>query len=187
MLGDARILLEQELENGQPQHFDVLVVDAFNSDSVPRHLLTVEAYALYRRHLRPGGVIAFHTSNNYLGLSSIVRSIARQNGDHAVRIQSVEEEWLGTASARWVVTSRNKDFLSLDRLRVESTPWAPDETGAQPWTDHRASLWEAMALSRTRQHNRWRLALNKGRFVVDTARVLARPDADTPPAGCLRR
>ncbi len=178
-LGDARILLEQELEKGASQDFDILVVDAFNSDSVPRHLLTVEAYALYRRHLRPGGLIAFHTSNNYLGLSSIVLSIAQHNGDEALRIQSVEEEWLGTASARWVIATRNQDFLALDRLQVEATPWAPEETGALAWTDHRASLWEAMELRRTRQFNRWRTAVNKGRFVVDSGRFLTRADDDT--------
>ena len=179
MLGDARLLLEQELEKGHPRNFDILVVDAFNSDSVPRHLLTVEAYAIYRRHLRPGGLIAFHTSNNFLGISSIVRSIAQRSGDEALRIQSVEEEWLGTASARWVVTTRNKDFIALEPLQVDATPWAPEETGARAWTDHRASLWEAMALRDTRQPDRWRRALNKGRLVVDTALVLTQADAET--------
>lgn len=178
VIGDARIQLERELEKDGSQKFDVLVVDAFNSDSVPRHLLTVEAYALYRRHLRPGGVIAFHTSNHNLGLSSIVHSIAQHNGDEAVRIQSVEEEWLGTTSARWVITTRNADLLTLERLRVEATPWASEEIGAQAWTDDQASLWEAMKYRRTRQPNRWRQALNKGRFVVDTAHLLTPADAE---------
>jgi len=35
--GDGRISMERELANGQPQNYDVFVVDAFNGDAVPAH------------------------------------------------------------------------------------------------------------------------------------------------------
>jgi len=59
VLGDARLSLERE----PPQEFDLLVLDAFSSDAIPVHLLTREAFGLYERHLRPGGMIAAHISN----------------------------------------------------------------------------------------------------------------------------
>ncbi len=65
LLGDAR----KTLENQPPQQFDVLLVDAFTGDSVPTHLLTVEVFKEYLRHLKPDGVIAFHTSNKYVNLT----------------------------------------------------------------------------------------------------------------------
>ncbi len=60
--GDARASLAREAT----QHFDVLVVDAFSGDAIPLHLLTTEAVALYRRHLAPGGILAFHISNQHV-------------------------------------------------------------------------------------------------------------------------
>src|SRR5207248_87325 len=58
-LGDARLTLERLPR----QQFDLLAVDAFSSDSIPVHLLTIEAFQLYFRHLRPGGILAVHISN----------------------------------------------------------------------------------------------------------------------------
>jgi len=56
VLGDARLSLER-----QPgQAFDVLAVDAFSGDSIPVHLLTLQAFELYFRQLQPGGVLAVH-------------------------------------------------------------------------------------------------------------------------------
>src|SRR5262249_24903170 len=64
VLGDARLSLERE----KPQQFDVLAVDAFSGDSIPVHLITVEAFSDYLRHVKPEGVIVFHVSNRFLDL-----------------------------------------------------------------------------------------------------------------------
>src|SRR6185295_4401098 len=58
VLGDARLTMERE----QPQQYDVLVIDAFSSDAIPVHLITREALAVYLRHMKPDGVIAFHVT-----------------------------------------------------------------------------------------------------------------------------
>ena len=68
VLGDARLSLAHEL----PQKFDMLVIDAFSGDAIPVHLLTREAFDIYWRHLKPGGVLAVHISNQYLNLGPIV-------------------------------------------------------------------------------------------------------------------
>ena len=71
-LGDGRLALETEA----PQGYDVLALDAFSSDAIPTHLLTREAFEVYRRHLAPGGVLAVHVTNRYLDLKPVVRGAA---------------------------------------------------------------------------------------------------------------
>jgi spermidine synthase len=61
VLGDARLSLERE----PSQQFDVLVIDAFSSDAIPVHLITAEALGVYLKHMKPGGVIAFHVTNRF--------------------------------------------------------------------------------------------------------------------------
>ena len=75
-MGDARLSLERE----PPENFDVLVVDAFSSDSIPVHLLTKEAMALYFHHLKPDGILAVHISNRYLDLEPVVEGESRALG-----------------------------------------------------------------------------------------------------------
>ena len=79
--GDARTSLARE----EPQNFDVLVIDAFSGDAIPLHLLTREALDLYRRHLAPGGVLAFHISNRHVesGTSHRPRCPIRRNAGYA--------------------------------------------------------------------------------------------------------
>lgn len=76
VLGDARLSLEPVAAGT----YDLLVLDAFSSDAIPAHLLTVEAIADDARVLRPGGVLAIHVSNRYYDLAPAVASSARQAG-----------------------------------------------------------------------------------------------------------
>ena len=75
-LGDARLNLEREPAQG----FDLLAVDAFSSDSIPVHLITKEALGVYLRHMKPGGVIAFHVSIRFLSLPPVVGRLAKELG-----------------------------------------------------------------------------------------------------------
>jgi SAM-dependent methyltransferase len=108
ILGDARLSLERE----PSQQFDVLAVDAFSGDSIPVHLLTKEAFAVYFRHLKPGGILAVHTSNTYLKLAPVVKLLA-EDADYATRLISSDEETsIMVSSADWVLVTRNKEFLN---------------------------------------------------------------------------
>ena len=73
-IGDARLTLERE----EPQGYKILVLDAFTSDAVPTHLLTVEAFEGYLRHLADDGVICINISNRHLQLAPIVFNVARR-------------------------------------------------------------------------------------------------------------
>lgn len=102
ILGDARLSLAGE----PPGTYDVLIMDAFSSDSVPAHLLTKEAMAMYVRTLRPGGVVAFHLSNRYYELAPAVAATARSLGltgaARKYRADSAGEALLAESSS-WVV------------------------------------------------------------------------------------
>lgn len=73
ILGDARLSLV-----GQPyRHFDLLVIDAFSSDSIPVNLITSEAISLYLDKLTEDGVIAIHISNRFMDLEPVLGNLVR--------------------------------------------------------------------------------------------------------------
>ena len=80
VLGDGRLSLERELLQGTPRRFDVLALDAFSSDSVPVHLLTREAFAVYAAHLEGDGILAVNVSNRFVDLRPVVQRQAEELG-----------------------------------------------------------------------------------------------------------
>jgi SAM-dependent methyltransferase len=108
VLGDARLTLAKE-----PDHsYDLLVLDAFSSDAIPTHLLTLEAIQMYERKLAPGGVIAMHISNRYLDLAPVVALTCRKAKLWAYNqvdapSPSSQEERLGKTQSNWLVILRD--------------------------------------------------------------------------------
>jgi spermidine synthase len=138
-LGDARLTLERQ----PPQQFDALAVDAFSSDSIPVHLLTIEAFELYFRHLRPGGILAVHISNRYLNLDSVVAAAAQRLGKDAVLIDSPGDSTNGTFLARWVLLA-NRDVLP-GFPEIEKAKRPLTATGREKlWTDSYSSLFAVL-------------------------------------------
>lgn len=76
VIGDARLTLERQPDG----KFDYLLIDAFSSDSIPVHLLTVEALELYRSKLKEDGILAVHISNRYMELQSVLAALAEETG-----------------------------------------------------------------------------------------------------------
>ena len=107
VLGDARLTLAKE-----PDHsYDLLVLDAFSSDAIPTHLLTLEAIQMYERKLAPGGIIAMHISNRYLELAPVIALTCRKanlwafNQVDAPALGS-DEEKLGKTQSNWLIIVR---------------------------------------------------------------------------------
>jgi SAM-dependent methyltransferase len=133
VLGDARLSLEREA----PQQFDVLAVDAFSGDSIPVHLITVEAFTEYLRHMKPGGVIVFHVSNRFLDLKPVLLSIAaRHDLEYAYLHESGES---GGTTSDWVALTRDKSFI-LKQSIVEATEPVVPRHDLRVWTDDYTSL-----------------------------------------------
>jgi hypothetical protein len=137
--GDARLSLESE----PPQGFDVLVVDAFSGDAIPVHLITREAFALYLRHLKPEGILAFHVSNQYLDLVPVAGQLASSFGYPAVEIHSASDEQQALSSATWVLITRNRGFLARAEIANAAQPIAP-RPGLHLWTDDYNDLLQVM-------------------------------------------
>jgi hypothetical protein len=140
-LGDARLSLERE----PPQHFDLLVLDAFSSDAIPVHLLTQEAFQVYERHLNTNGIIAVHISNHYLDLEPVVANLARHFGYRLASIDYEEtgEEWWFYSST-WVLLTRDEKIINLPAIRNAATTVNTNSTRVPLWTDDFASLFQIL-------------------------------------------
>ncbi len=141
-LGDARLVMERELHDGPPQQFDLLVVDAFAGDAIPVHLLTREALALYRRQLRPDGIIAVHISNRHLDLRPVVEALAEDAGLSYLTVSDtvIQTRWW-LYNTVWVLLS--PDATILDRGPLAQVPRSA--VGRRIlWTDDHASLFEVV-------------------------------------------
>lgn len=140
VMGDARSSMASE----QPQNYDVLVLDAFTSDSVPVHLLTSEAFDLYLKHLAPGGVIAAHVSTVHLDLQGVLWQQAMHHGLSAAWIQSAGNERMGTFTADWMLLSRSRNFLDTPAVRSAESKPRPAWNDLDLWTDERVNLLQIL-------------------------------------------
>jgi SAM-dependent methyltransferase len=131
--GDGRASLHRE----SPQNFDVLAIDAFSGDAIPLHLLTVEAMREYKRHLAPGGVLAFHVSNQYLNLAPEIAALAASSGMQARVFETPADPARGEYRAVWVLVAPDSAFFERDGLAGASIPPLP---GVVAWTDDYSSL-----------------------------------------------
>jgi len=133
VLGDGRLQLERE----PSQQFDVLVMDAFSGDSVPVHLLTLEAFQIYFKHLKPGGVLAMNVTNAFLDLVPVLKRAADHHGKHMRLLEHPGDQDLAFAS-RWVVITDSKDFFEQASLQAMREVEAPE--GFAAWRDDYSSL-----------------------------------------------
>jgi spermidine synthase len=133
--GDARASLAKEA----PQHFDVLVVDAFSGDAIPLHLLTIQALEIYKRHLAPGGILAFHISNRHVDLEPAISLLAKAAGMQARTVHSLEDARQGEFNATWVLMTNNGTFLALPEI-VSHTRQTEQRSGLRLWTDDYSTL-----------------------------------------------
>jgi len=160
VLGDARLRLAgsdgADTDRGT---YDLIVLDAFSSDAIPIHLLTVEAFEVYLSRLAPGGVLAVHTSNIHLELEPVVAAVANAAGARSWerRDNDVSGE-LGASGkfvSRWVLVERRAEGvgewaemvstrLPAGRGWLEITPGVvgtDPESGRRVWTDDYSNIW----------------------------------------------
>jgi hypothetical protein len=138
-LGDARLMLERE----SPRDFDVLAVDAFSSDAIPVHLLTYEAVALYRRHIRPDGAIAIHVSNRFLDLTSVVARLAVEHRLRWIAVGDPGRSGVLAQPSVWVLLSASRETLETPELTGAALP-ASAVRRSSLWTDDFNNLVQAL-------------------------------------------
>jgi hypothetical protein len=139
VLGDARLTLA----HASDRRYNLIVLDAYSSDSTPIHLITREALALYRDRLAPGGMLAFHISNQYLDLKLVLAALARDAGMVSLyqddRVISVEDSAHGKNASQWLIIARSQaDFGALASDARWQTLEIPPDTAV--WTDDFSSV-----------------------------------------------
>jgi hypothetical protein len=143
VLGDARVSLERELAEGGTQNFDVLVLDTFSSDSIPVHLVTKEAFALYLEHLAPDGIIAAHITNLHLDLQPVFWQLAKYYGLKIVRVNYPGDSNGGYAS-HWILLSRDPALLEIPAIQERSVDLSGYSTNIKLWTDDYSNLFQIL-------------------------------------------
>jgi MFS family permease len=139
VMGDGRLSLERE----PPRGYDVLGIDAFSGDSIPMHLVTREAMALYVKHIKPDGVIVFQATNRYIDLLPVVKRLAAEFGLEAVNISDSPDAEDGPqywySSTDQVIVTRNRRLLEWARI-AEAAEEIEDRPGLPVFTDAHHNL-----------------------------------------------
>ena len=143
VMGDARLSMEREAD----QQYDVIVLDAFSSDAIPVHLLTLEAFDHYQRHLKPDGAIVVHVSNRYLDLHPVVYRIADKIGFPAITIDDNDTAYedAGFYGSDWIIMTRNEVLLQQPLLRDVTKETVEFPARIMYWTDERSDLLSILA------------------------------------------
>jgi len=136
--GDARISLERELEAGKRQKFDICVLDAFNSDAIPTHLLTMQAMELYLAHLRDEhSILAIHASNQSVDLVPVVATLAQH-----FRLQMKDIVTQRGLPVDWILLSRDAKFFS--RPEVMAAKGEITTRRVPLWTDDYSNVFQIL-------------------------------------------
>ena len=139
ILGDGRLSLERELVRTGSRQYDVLGIDAFSGDSIPMHLVTREAMALYAKHLAADGVIVFQATNRFIDLMPVVKRLASELGMEAVLVSDSPESSRGAdywlSSTDQILVSRDRKLLEHPRIdeaasEIDDRPSLPTFTDA---------------------------------------------------------
>ena len=140
VMGDGRLSLERE----PPRGYDVLGIDAFSGDSIPMHLVTREAMAIYVKHLKPDGVIVFQATNRFIDLLPVVKRLAAEFGLEAVNVADEPETgeegadyWY--SSTDQIIVTRNRKLLEWPRI-AEAAEEIHERPGLPVFTDAHHNL-----------------------------------------------
>ncbi len=139
-LGDGRLVLE----NLPDEQLDVLAIDAFSSDSIPIHLLTREAFAIYLRHVKPDGVLVIHVTNRFLDLEPVVAKAADEAGMTGLYVADQDYLHDYDSPSNWVILSHSATIFrhatfqdgTSDKLRIRAK--------FRTWTDDYSNLIEIL-------------------------------------------
>ncbi len=140
-IGDAR----QKLKAVAERSLDMIVIDAFSSDSIPAHLVTREALALYQSRLKVDGVVFFHTSNKLLDVTSVVSRLAEDANLTARYIDIDKDGFLGNPYADMGARSTGI-LMGPDTIMQRATAGNPKfqtwkaSRHVKVWTDDYSSI-----------------------------------------------
>jgi spermidine synthase len=139
VIGDGRLSIERAGDGG----FDLLMLDAFNSDSIPAHLVSREAVQMYLTKLKPDGLLMFHVSNRYMDVEGLISAIVTDASLKALVRHDFELQTELKARSQYVVAARNAEALgALEHDENWSGVTRP--AAIRPWTDDYSNMLEIL-------------------------------------------
>lgn len=143
LLGDGRIELEKQENN----NYDLIILDAFSSDSVPVHFLTTEAFEMYKQKIKPGGIIVYNISNRYFDFRHLVANLAAAHGFEAGYKESKTKPDDPTFHpSSYMIVTQSEDTIKAISNQSDD-PWVTEGL-ARPsqrlWTDSYANIFQVM-------------------------------------------
>ncbi|MEI7845005.1 MAG: fused MFS/spermidine synthase [Chloroflexota bacterium] len=141
--GDGRISLEQELQTTGSNQFDILILDAFSSDSVPVHLIDKESFEIYLNHLKSDGILAMNVTNNYLDLRPVAWQLAQFYGLKMVYITK-PGDGLSSYASQWILMSRNPSILDIPAIKSQVSGLEDFNKNLPLWTDNYSNLFQVL-------------------------------------------
>ncbi len=140
-IGDARLVVANEPKNA----VDLLTIDAFSSDSIPMHLLTLEAFETYRGRLTKDGLLMVHISNRYFNLAPVLAAAAQKGWTARMRTYAPDSDVISKQrhnASIWVALSQSPDTIKKLEAASPKDSWALLEVrpGFTPWTDSYGSV-----------------------------------------------
>jgi hypothetical protein len=151
ILGDGRLQLARATDN----YYDLLVMDAFSSDAIPTHLVTLEAIQLYFQKLKDNGIIAINISNRFINLEPVLTNLAQQlklvSYSQIDRTITPEQKSQGKTASQWIILAKNME--SLGTLTTDShwhnSTKVDSKNNSNPtvWTDDFSDIWQVLRLN----------------------------------------
>jgi hypothetical protein len=135
VIGDGRL----SIERAPAKQFDLLMLDAFSSDSIPAHLVSREAVQLYLTKLKDDGLILFHVSNRYMDVQGLVSAVTLDAGLEGLIRYDYSEQETGKSGSDYVVAARQREHFGDLNLDLNWTP-VEKPAGIRPWTDDYSNM-----------------------------------------------
>lgn len=150
ILGDGRL----QLAKAPDEYYDLLVMDAFSSDAIPTHLVTLEAIDLYLQKLKQDGIIAINISNRFINLEPVLINLAQQlklvSYNQIDRTITPEQKSQGKTASQWMILAKNPESLGIltTDSRWHSSTKIDTKHNSQPtvWTDDFSDIWQVLRL-----------------------------------------
>jgi hypothetical protein len=140
LLGDARLVLERQLKDNDPQNFDVLVLDAFRGASPPMHLMTKEAFAAYLSHLTEDGILAVNFELDTFEVAPLHRGMAKEFGLNVRWVETPSDSDECAFPVSWALYTKDKTFFEQRPVRKMVSLWRDRGKSELVWTDQDSNL-----------------------------------------------
>jgi spermidine synthase len=139
IMGDARL----NLKNAKDHSFDVMILDAFSSDSIPVHLLTTQAMEMYLDKLKDNGVMMINISNRYIDLRKVISALAARYELSGMFLINDKDDSKFIYSSIWVVLAKkNVDIFKITEGSIRML--LPEGDVANLWTDDYSNIVRLM-------------------------------------------